>query len=181
MLKYSKEVVNLGRIFKISGNFKQDGIWANPIPAFSGEIVIDDNNMFHGYCFELYDAFFLSEINKTRFLVGAMAPNGANGKEGVVFYKLSNEPHQLPLIYIVPDLENGDGLWGGIVEDGDRLGVMVAGEAMIDTSETLKQGPKYEAEIKAKFNKLDATIFWNNSLLKQTQYCMDILTEMVLA
>ena len=170
----------MGRIFKISGNFEQDGIWSGPGSAFLGEIMVDYDNMFYGYCLESYDGF-ITVLNRTGFLVGAMAPNGANGKEGVVFYKLSNEPHQLPLIYIVPDLENGGGLWGEIVEDGDRFGVMIEGEAMIDTSETLKQGPKYEAEIKAKFNKLDATIFWNNSLLKQTQYCMDILTEMALA
>jgi hypothetical protein len=50
----------------------------------------------------------LSGINKTRFLAGALTPNGKNGKTGIAFYKMSNDPIQSPLMYVThsEDKEN---------------------------------------------------------------------------
>ena len=147
----------------------QYGEWSTPDPSFVGEIVVDDNNTFCGYCDELYE----SRKSETRFLAGAIAPNGRNGKNGIAFYKMSNDKNQPPLLYIVPELENGKGEWA---EASWNKGFFTIDEAMVEIEEkptaALEEGEKL---IKAKFNELDKSIDLNRALLEQIQCCIDII------
>ena len=164
----------MSKLFKISGNFVQYGEWSTPDPSFAGEIFVDDANVFCGYCNELYDSDMLSEINKTRFLAGALAPNGKNGKTGIAFYKMSNDPIQSPLMYVIPDLENiQSGEWAAL---GGFGYFEPQGKAKITIDEITHSEDK-ENYIKSQFEKVDRSIGVNDQLLEQVQCCIDILTN----
>ena len=165
----------MSKIFKISGSFMQYGEWSVPNPSFVGEIVVDDANIFYGYCDELYDDK-MSVLNKTRFLAGAITSNGRNGGNGIAFYKMSNDDVQAPLMYVVPDLEAliSDGYWAEL-----RFGsFQPMGPAKVNVEEKGVSAPEEdERRIKAKFNKLNKNINFHRELLEQTQYCIDIVTN----
>ena len=162
----------MSKIFKISGNFVQYGKWAKPNPSFEGEIVVDDANTFCGYCNELYDSN-MSALNKIRFLAGAIAPNGRNGKDGIAFYKMSNDTEQSPLMYVIPELENGKGEWAAASWD---RGFFTIDEARVEIEEKLTSVPEEdEKRIKAKFDELDKSVNFNKALLEQIQCCIDII------
>lgn len=163
----------MGKIFKISGNFMQNGEWAQPDPSFTGEIFVDDASIFCGYCNELY-ASHMSEVNKTRFLAGAFAPNGKNGKTGIAFYKMSNDPIQAPLMYVMPDLDNvQSGSWAALGLFGY---FEPQGKAKI-TIEEATYSEDDESRIKSQFEEVDKSINGNDQLLEQVQCCIDILTN----
>ena len=165
----------MSKIFKISGNFRQYGEWSTPDPSFVGEIVVDDANTFCGYCDELYDSK-MSALNKTRFLAGAIAPNGRNGKNGIAFYKMSNDGEQAPLMYVVPNLEDpSNGSWAALTPFGFFQPV---GQARVEIEEKAASAfGEDEKRIKAKFDELDKNINGNDQLLEQMQCCIDIIVH----
>ncbi len=95
----------MGKIFKVTGNYKQNGKWATPDPSFVGKIVVDNLGRFCGYCDELYESE-QPEENKLRFIYGQFGKSLKNGKDAFVFYKLSNYEEQKPLLYEVIDKED---------------------------------------------------------------------------
>lgn len=162
----------MGRIFSISGNFMQRGEWAEPDPSFSGKIVVDKNDEFYGFCEELY-ASTMSDINRIRYLAGAFANDGRDGKQGIAFYKMSNEPMQVPLIYVMPNLEvPKTGLWAEVYPS---MGYFISqGDADITVKEEAFSAEE-EANIKAKYDALDKRINGHDKLLEQIQCCKDII------
>lgn len=160
----------MSKIFKISGNFMQYNVWSEPNPSFTGEIIVDDAGVFCGYCTELYN----SRKSEVRFLAGAFAPNGRNGKTGIAFYKMSNDPIQAPLMYVMPDLDNvqsgswaAPGLFGYFEPQG---------KAKI-TIEEATYSEDDESRIKSQFEEVDKSVNGNGQLLEQVQCCIDILTN----
>ena len=153
----------MSKIFKISGNFMmKNGEWKQPDPSFAGEIVVDDDNTFHGYCNELYDAD-TPDLNKTRYLAGVIATNSETGKEGIAFFKLSNYIEQAPLLYIISGEE---GVWGVIFPwRGDYF---IVDEARVKIEE-VTYDLKDEQRIKNKFNELDMSINLHDHLLLPEQ------------
>ena len=155
----------MSRIFKISGNFVQNGEWAKPDPSFTGKIVVDDNNEFYGYCDELYSSS-MSEINRIRYLSGVFATNIESGQRGIAFYKMSNDRKQAPLMYVVPDLTDPEGgTWAALTEFGYFLEM---GKSKI----TVEEEPFSEEEeknIKAKYDNLDENVNHNKDLLTEDQ------------
>lgn len=152
----------MSTIFKISGNFLENGEWAQPDPSFTGEIVVDDDNTFHGYCNELYDGD-TPDLNKTRYLAGVIATNSKTGKEGITFFKLSNYIEQAPLLYIISGEE---GVWGVISPwKGDYF---MVDEARVKIEE-ITYDLKDEQRIKNKFNELNMSINLHDQLLLPEQ------------
>ncbi len=164
----------MSKIFKISGNFIQYGKWSEPDPSFAGEIVVDDTNIFCGYCDELYEVDV--PVNyKTRFIAGAFAPNGRNGKIGIAFYKMSNNYDIFvdPLMYVIPDLDDvGSGSWA----TGSFGRFVQQGKAKVIVEEVTYSEDEAN-RIKSQFEKIDRSINLNDQLLEQMQCCIDILTN----
>ncbi len=146
--------------------------WAEPNPSFSGKIVVDENDEFYGFCEELY-ANTMSDINRIRYLAGAFANNGRDGKQGIAFYKMSNEPRQAPLMYAMSNLEAPKtGSWAalsaftGLFHPQGKADITVEEEAF---------SAEEEANIKAKYDALDKSINCHDELLEQIQCCKDII------
>lgn len=100
----------MSRIFRISGSFMQFGKWSKPNPSFSGKIIADEEGRFYGYCEELYDG--ASDASRIQYIAGAFAENNHRRRQGIAFFKMSNDPSQDPLAYITLDLENPEsGSW----------------------------------------------------------------------
>ena len=168
----------MSKIFKISGNFTQKGEWIKPDPSFTGKIVVDDANAFYGYCNEIYDSH-MPKVNKTRFLVGAFAPNGKDGKLGIAFYKISNDLDQAPLMYVVPDLDDTEnGSWAVLYPFIIFAHFTQQGKAKITVEEVIYSKDKAN-RIKSRFEKLDRSIPYADQLLSQEQQqrCIDALTN----
>ena len=163
----------MSRIFKISGNFKQFGEWAEPDPAFSGKIVVDENtDEFYGYCYELYVGH-LPESSGLRFLVGAFAPNARNGNRGIAFYKLSNDLNIDPYMYVTPDLTNPEsGEWSALGTFGIYFERVDKSRVMI---EEMAYSEEEEKRIKSTYEKIDRNREANKVMLDQVHCCKDIL------
>lgn len=67
------EVIYMGKIFKLIGNFEQNGKWAKPRPNFTGKIATEEDGYFYGYCYERYDSD-QPDANKIRYLFGQLRP-----------------------------------------------------------------------------------------------------------
>lgn len=163
----------MSRIFIISGNFMQHGRWSEPDPSFVGKIVVDETDNFFGICEELYDCQRLG-ISRTRYLVGAFAPNGRNGRRGIAFYKMSNDPEQVALMYVVPDLTDPScGSWAalsmfGVFQAQGKARIMVEEEAFSEQEER-RIATKYEA--------LNRNLNSNEELIDQIDCCKNILVH----
>lgn len=163
----------MSRIFSISGNFTQYGMWSEPDPSFVGKIVATDDDEFYGFCEELY-CNDMSDINRTRYLAGAFAKNGRNGRQGISFYKLSNDPEQAPLMYVVPDLTYPkSGSWGALFRTGFFL---KQGKAKVIIEEE-DYSKEEEDRIKAKYQALNKKGRYNHELLEQIHCCKDIIVN----
>ncbi|MBR3180941.1 hypothetical protein IKF63_02585 [Candidatus Saccharibacteria bacterium] len=100
----------MSRIFRVSGNAMQFGRWLEPDPSFSGKIVVNEEDEFYGFC----DEFCNNKpgAGQTRYVVGAFVDNELSEQRGIIFYKISNNLVQAPLVYIMSDLTNlNSGSW----------------------------------------------------------------------
>ena len=167
----------MSRIFNISGNFIQNGAWSTPDPSFSGKIVVDDNDKFYGYCDELYEET-MSELNRTRYLVGVFAQNDSCAGKGISFYKLSNEVWQSPLMYVIPDLsdpEQKDATWAAFADVlPGTYEMCVMGRAKINLAEEPFSVDE-EKRIQRIYEALDEDVGFNKSLVEQTDACGDVI------
>lgn len=163
----------MSRIFRISGNFMQFGKWSEPDPSFSGKIIVNEKDEFIGFCDELYCSN-MSEINRIRYIAGAFAENGRNGKRGIAFYKMSNDPEQSPLMYVTPDLANQEsGSWAalsifGYFQEQGRSKIAIEEEVYSEEEEN---------RIKSKYQSLNKEVNGNNELLDQVYCCKDIIAH----
>lgn len=165
----------MSRIFSLSGNFNQNGAWSTPDPSFSGKIVVDDNDEFYGYCEELYEET-MSELNRTRYLVGVFAQNDSCANKGISFYKLSNEGRQSPLMYVIPDLsdpEQKDATWAAFTRVWDYQMVPM-GHARINLTEEPFSVDE-EKRIREIYEDLDDDVGFNSSLIEQIGSCRDMI------
>ena len=71
----------MGRIFKICGNFKKNGKWNTPDPYFTGEIILENNDVFYGY---------LTEGKEAKYLVGVITEDKKEITDAQ-FYIMSND------------------------------------------------------------------------------------------
>ena len=136
--------------------------WPTPDPSFTGEIVVDDDNTFHGYCNELYDGD-TPDLNKTRYLAGVIATNSKTGKERIAFFKLSNYIEQAPLLYIISGEE---GVWGVI--SPWKVDYFMVDETRVKIEE-VTYDLKDEQRIKNKFNELNTNINLHDQLILPEQ------------
>ena len=166
----------MSRIFSISGNFDQNGAWSTPDPSFSGKIVVDDNDNFYGYCEELYEET-MSELNRTRYLVGVFAQNDSCAGKGISFYKLSNEERQSPLMYVIPDLsdpEQKDATWAAFTKILRVYQMVPMGHARINLAEEPFSVGE-EKRIRGIYEDLDEDVGLNSSLIEQIGSCRDMI------
>lgn len=173
----------MSRIFKISGNFAKYGKWSEPDPSFSGEIVVDEKyqpyaefcdwlyySNFYGTCDELYNSD-LMDINRTRYIAGVLVEDERKERQGIIFLKLSNDPEQDPLKYVVPDLANPErGSWWAALTP--FFGFLQQGKAKITLEE--ETFSEEEAEnIMEKYDSLERSAI-NKIAFEQTRFTRDI-------
>lgn len=101
------EVIYMGKIFKLIGNFEQNGKWAKPRPNFTGKIAAEEGGYFYGYCYERYDSD-QPDANKIRYLFGQLRPCEDSDGFSICFLKLSNYGFQTPLLYFASDNNKTD-------------------------------------------------------------------------
>lgn len=166
----------MSRIFNISGNFKQYeyGRWAEPNSSFSGKIIANDNDEFYGCCEGLYDSINIAfNANLTQYLAGAFVQNDRNGQQGIVFYKMFNDPRLDPVMYAVPNLTDPEGnLWKLVCLP---VYCFLKRGKVIITIEEEAFSKEAEDSIKTKYDTLDKNIGWNGVLPKQIHRCKDII------
>ena len=139
----------MGKIFKISGNFEQNEEWTEP--GFIGEIAVDDNNRFFGYCAELYPC---PKEGQERFLYGAFLDDTQN-EHGIIFLKLSNWKRQPVLLYTIRDLETQkDGEWKILDRWGEIANINRQGAAVVSIQEVEYDEARYK-DIISRFNRID--------------------------
>ncbi len=166
----------MSRIFSISGNFNQNGAWSTPDPSFSGKIVVSDDDKFYGYCEELYEET-MSELNRTRYLVGVFAQNDSCAGKGISFYKLSNEGRQSPLMYVIPDSsdpEQKDATWAAFVKTLRGYQMVPMGHARINLTEEPFSVDE-EKRIRGIYEDLDEDVGFNSPLIEQIGSCRDMI------
>lgn len=117
----------MATFFRITGNFTYgEGEWQTPDPSFIGEIEVQEDGFFVGYCKELYGAYGVD----VDIFGNASAPQVMDGLEGyedrllagylyeaepqgITYIKFAENPHLSPILYIITDLTRG-GWWGGL-------------------------------------------------------------------
>lgn len=165
----------MGKIFKITGNYMQYGMWAIPDPSFAGEIVVDDDNTFKGYCDELYESEQPDE-NKLRFLFGKFGKSKENSTDGLVFLKLSNFERQSPLLYVVHDFEDqSNNHWAALRIHFDSAEFEPQGAATIKIEE-VEYSAEREKAILDKYNQIECEDNLNDSMLD----CFDALIQQII-
>ena len=163
------------RIFTISGNYRLRGKWETPDPSFVGKIVMRDDDTFVGYCDELYAAD-TPDINRVRYLTGAYADYVLDKDcYGIAFYKLSNYPAQVPLMYVDFDLLGSClGSWGAYNENTGHF--ETSGKATLKLIEEPYSAME-ERRIFDKYNELRGDIEHNAKTLKMIDRCKDLLWQ----
>ena len=123
-------MIKMSKIFRISGNYTENGEWAKCSPAFAGKIVVNEMGKFYGWCEQFctegsagHDCGPVNETNKIRCLVGALAEEGEG--YSLLFYKLPSMSLQTPLLYEIHSASAVDCVWsaedpgGGFVSHGN--------------------------------------------------------------
>jgi hypothetical protein len=153
----------MGKLFKISGSFEKKGKWSEPVPAFVGEILMQDDHLFIGYCDELHNGKKKPD-DTIRYLVGSFIDRRDDNK-GIEFYKMSNDPAFAPILYTVKNLTNEEtGIWGAYFDENGSFCFYPHGQAKV----TVEEQPcnKRAAErVKARFEELKKDLYWNNELI----------------
>ncbi len=158
----------MSKLFKISGSFRQNGLWTRPDPAFIGEIVMTDDHMFCGYCDELYEEAHTAS-DKIRYLIGSFIDH-KNNDQGIEFYKMSNDARHLPLLYRIENLATGgDGAWYSCMADRGTCCFLTQGDAKISLEEK-PYSKKALERVKARFCEVNKDFYWNH-------YLIDTLSE----
>lgn len=156
----------MSKIFKISGNFMQNGEWIEPGPAFEGKIVVDEEGKFCGYCEEMHGKYADVDAEevpaKTRYLIGAAAEEG-NGYS-LAFFKMSNEARLAPLYYEVHGVSSTDCYWSAMGFSG---GFTPQGNAEVSLEEELPYSEEVADCIKKRFRGVDKEVNGNCALIHE--------------
>ncbi len=102
----------MGRLFKISGNYEENGEWKKPDPFYAGKIVVENekDGQFYGFVEELCPKDS-GKLKDRRYIVGRFE-NGTNGYKSIQFYAISNNRRKEPRKVLIPDLAAGShGVW----------------------------------------------------------------------
>lgn len=154
----------MGKIFKITGNYVQYGMWAIPDPSFAGEVILCDDGYLRGYCNELYESEQPDE-NKLRFIFGKFGVNKKSGKDGFVFYKLSNYEMQSPLLYDIQDFEDqSENYWSALRCTFGSVNFTSQGAAKV-TLEEIEYSEERAKAILAKYHQIEDEDNLNDSML----------------
>lgn len=162
------------RIFKISGNYMQDGKWAEPDPSFEGKIVVKEDGEFVGYCNELYAEALNDPGCEIRYLTGVLDSNEQSGHYGIAFYKMCNNSKPGTIMYCQFDLMNPKtGSWAGLL----------FGRFMPEGGANLKLEEDEYTEEEAKrirdtFDNLDKNDCCHEWLLKELDCCRNMVVNM---
>jgi len=134
------------------------GFWAFPNPSFSGEIVLCNDGYLRGYCEEFYESVFVdkqSDENKFRFIFGRLGISRLNNSDGLVFYKLSNNEQQGPLLYAIHDFDNqSKNIWLALGDNTGKIGFACQGSAKVKLEEIEYDQEKFDS-ISAKFDEIE--------------------------
>ncbi len=158
----------MSKIFKVSGNFTEDGEWAKQNPAFKGEIIVNETGKFYGWCEQLYiegsagnKSGLTGEISKVRCLVGALAEE--EGGYSLLFFKLSNTPWQTPLLYEIHGASAADCIWSAKDPNG---GFVPQGNASV-LLEEVPYSEENADKIKKHFCDVDISVSPNDELVRR--------------
>lgn len=158
----------MSKLFKISGNFTENGEWTIHNPAFAGEIAVDENGKFCGWCEQIYAEGSNGhydekpcENNKTRCVVGALAEE--NHGYSLLFFKLSNDEWQTPLSYEIHTDSTADCVWSAKDPGG---GFVAQGNAMV-TLEEIHYSKSKASRIRNHFRKMYTSTIVNDTLLQE--------------
>ncbi len=175
----------MDRIYRLTGNFRQNGQWIKPNPSFSGEIVVNSEGMFYGWCRELYnDGPF-----NTRYLTGYYGPNDYMG-EGIAFYKLNNLGLPKPSLFVVEDIY-GDipGHWSIMKEEWTNIESSHYGHGILKrfvfedvdeatiALERIEYSKEAAALIKQRFEEVSHKVSHNDYLIGNEAYCKLLITN----
>lgn len=146
----------MSKIFDISGNFKKSGKWICPETAFTGEIVLDDDNSLCGYCNDYR--------GKIWYLVGCHTIRDEIG-DSIEFYMLSNDHHQIPYLCIFPDIADGKGSWYECINNcnGERFFRSESEARLILANE--RNSYQEEQRIKARFHEVELGVLMNHRIV----------------
>ncbi len=158
----------MSKLFKISGNFTYGGDWIAPESAFEGEIAVNHDGKFYGWCEQRFvegvsgrkDAIQRS-ADKVRSLVGALAEEGAG--YSLTFFKLSNSSLQVPLLYEFHDASAADSIWSAEDPGG---GFVPQGNARISLEE-IPYSDAATAHIRDRFGETDISISQNDAMIRE--------------
>lgn len=158
----------MSKIFRISGNYTENGEWTKCSPAFEGKIVVNELGKFYGWCEQFcaegsagHDCGPVNEINKIRCLVGALAKE--DGGYSLLFFKLSSTPWQTPLLYEIHSTSTADCVWSAEDPSG---GFIPYGNAVV-LLEELSYSEDDANKIKEHFCDIDISLNKNDELVQE--------------
>ena len=153
----------MSKIFKISGNYTENGEWLKPDPAFVGEIVTDETGKFCGWCEELHEQCAdVQEISAgLKYLVGAVADESEG--QSLSFFKMTNDEQSEPLFYDIHGVSAANGYWaakgpcGGFVSEGNARALL----------EELPYSEEDADRIKMRFREVNEDVNGNGELIQE--------------
>ena len=149
----------MSKLFKISGNFKKNGNWGTPDPYFTGEIILENNDVFYGY---------LSEQNETKYVVGVITDD-EEGTTNAQFYVMSNDYTVSPVFWNTQG-ENGElnGRWYEMKYNLDNKHpyIFTPKSAAKVSLEKESYSKKTKNRIESEFSKLKQNMAMNSRIIK---------------
>lgn len=160
--------MKMSKLFKISGNFTEGGDWIAPAFAFEGEIAVNHEGKFYGWCEQAFiegvssqEEAVQRDADKVRSLVGALAEEGDG--YSLMFFKLSNDTWQTPLLYEFHSASAADSIWSAEDPGG---GFVPWGNAQIYLTE-IPYSDAAATHIKDRFGETDISISRNDTLIRE--------------
>ncbi len=151
----------MSKIFRIIGNFEEQGKWSDTDPRFEGMIFSRDNCHFVGFCDEMH-------CGGRCYLAGYFTKGKKEHDLGIEFFKMCNDPCVAPVKFLISDLgcyENEEsGFWAWITYSG----IEYHGKAKVIV-EDVAYSKELEEYIRTIFSKLNKNINGNEMLVREAQ------------
>ena len=163
----------MGKLFNISGNLVFDETTEKLESSFNGRIVVEEDKIF-GYCedFTIYKKNMHSQLC---FLTG-MIIKGNDYSHGAIIYKLSNDPHFVPIMLLSTSIIDPDNSGWSRMDGFHHFSLQ--GKAKI-TFEEISPFPSRICEVCELFSKIDKTISANTELIYKLGDCEKYIAKAI--